>query len=329
MKNELKKDSVGVVLAFFNGRKFLDEQLKSIANQTFPLQELVIVEDACEESCHDLVEPYRGFFQKVQILRNERNLGYNESFSIGIKACSCDLVAISDQDDVWALDKVEHLVKDLQDADLIFGQSRLINSEGKELGKNLEYKHGIDPSIDTKQLNKNIRYNWRHFLSRNFVSGHACLIRRDFWLAAMPYPQELRDFMLYDQWIALMATFLGKGIIYCPEAITYHRIHEKNSVNGKEKQRKDPYIPHEERWVRSLSYLKSNYSHKTDDKKFRALNKFIFGETIFIRLGTFFYLIKYPIYFQELIGKKRKTSLYWKWFKYCINSISKKHPRTS
>lgn len=106
---------VSVVLATYNGEKYLAEQLASIATQTRAAAELVVTDDGSTDSTLGLV----GDFAKsapfpVRVLGGADHLGWADNFIRGLRSASGDAIALCDQDDVWRPDKLARQVAVLE-----------------------------------------------------------------------------------------------------------------------------------------------------------------------------------------------------------------------
>src|ERR687894_3003245 len=97
-----------VAMCTYNGARFVAEQLASVAAQTRPPDELVVCDDGSTDETCRLVEEFaaRAPFP-VRLFVNERNLGSTRNFGRAVALCEGDLVALSDQDDVWHPEKLE------------------------------------------------------------------------------------------------------------------------------------------------------------------------------------------------------------------------------
>lgn len=101
------KLSISVAMCTYNGSAFLQEQLDSIAAQTRLPDELVICDDGSSDSTVDIVERFaHGVSFRVQLFRNPQNLGSTRNFEQAMRLCTGDLIALSDQDDVWMPEKL-------------------------------------------------------------------------------------------------------------------------------------------------------------------------------------------------------------------------------
>ena len=148
---------ISLVMATYNGAKYLNEQLDSIKNQTLKLDEVIIVDDVSTDDTSYLVEKYISNHQLNWIfIKNEKNLGYKGNFKKGLAHASGDVIFLCDQDDIWHLDKVERMVEALKNHpeikalassfNFVDGQGKPFSIEQKKgyANQNLLHKDVID-----------------------------------------------------------------------------------------------------------------------------------------------------------------------------------------
>src|SRR5262249_43905388 len=110
------KPAISVALCTWNGSAFLQKQLESITAQSLPPHEVVIFDDCSSDDTVVLATQFaeRAPFP-VHVHVNPRNLGTRDNFAASIAACTGEIVALSDQDDVWLPHKLERLASALAD----------------------------------------------------------------------------------------------------------------------------------------------------------------------------------------------------------------------
>lgn len=99
-----------VVMATYNGEKFLNKQLDSIASQSVLPDELVIVDDGSKDSTRQLLSDFAEKFGhdiSIILVFREKNLGYINNFIDGIARTKNELIFLCDQDDLWHEDKIK------------------------------------------------------------------------------------------------------------------------------------------------------------------------------------------------------------------------------
>ncbi len=101
---------VSVVIATYNGSKYIEEQLDSIRNQTLSPDEVIICDDRSSDDTVAVVNKYikeHNLDGKWSISVNEKNLGYADNFDHVTMKAKGTLIFFSDQDDVWEKNKLE------------------------------------------------------------------------------------------------------------------------------------------------------------------------------------------------------------------------------
>ena len=209
---------VSVVLATYNGAEYLKEQLDSVLSQTLTPYEIVISDDNSSDNTRQIVSEYQKNNDNIKWFDN-KNHGVNGNFENGLKQSTGDYIAFCDQDDIWALDKLEVLVNGIGDKSLAYCRSELIDSDGHRLDKSIEEHFSITHfSSDLSPL---------YFLNFNCISGHAMLFTRELAEKSTPFSEHV----MYDQWIALVAAELN-GIGFIDHLGVHHRIHLNNTHNN-------------------------------------------------------------------------------------------------
>src|SRR5437763_7661561 len=112
------KPRLSVAMCTYNGAHFLQEQLRSIAAQSLPIQEIVICDDFSEDETCAVVESFcREHPGLVRLQRNATRLGVSQNFAQAISLCQGDIIFLSDQDDSWLPTKVERMTALFTDDD--------------------------------------------------------------------------------------------------------------------------------------------------------------------------------------------------------------------
>ena len=103
--------SLSVVMCTYNGAsRHLAEQLDSIFSQTLLPAELIVQDDGSTDNTMDLLHSYAAKTpegMEMRIFRNEKQMGINANFFSAMRRAKGDLIAVSDQDDIWMPTKLE------------------------------------------------------------------------------------------------------------------------------------------------------------------------------------------------------------------------------
>ena len=93
-------EKVDVLMATYNGEKYLKEQIDSILNQTYQNIHLIISDDCSTDETRKILKTYEGN-EKITIFYQENNQGYVKNFEFLLKQVSSELFMFADQDDFW------------------------------------------------------------------------------------------------------------------------------------------------------------------------------------------------------------------------------------
>ena len=106
---------ISVALCTYNGAKYIEEQIKSILNQTYVVNEIVIGDDKSTDNTLDIIKNLLiNSNIDLNIIENENNLGFKKNFYNTISRCKGDIIFFSDQDDVWDNNKVKKTIEIFQ-----------------------------------------------------------------------------------------------------------------------------------------------------------------------------------------------------------------------
>tara|TARA_B110000879_G_C11169762_1_gene512989 strand:+ start:811 stop:1782 length:972 start_codon:yes stop_codon:yes gene_type:complete len=203
---------ISIAMAVFNGSKYINLQIDSILTQTYSNIELVILDDCSVDNTIELIEPYL-YDSRVKLFKNDRNMGYKKNFEKAISLCSGEFIALSDQDDIWFNNKLDYLINNIGEYDLIHSDAHLIDSENMHI-------HSSYSKYSSKSLNstpKNIILN-------GFVTGCTCMFNSRICKDILPFPDG--DYV-HDRWISLISS-INKGITYANLPLISYRQHSDN-----------------------------------------------------------------------------------------------------
>jgi len=106
----MSKQFLSVAMCTYNGEQYLQEQLDSIIAQTRLPNEVVVCDDGSTDATLQILDEFQETAPfPVRIYRNGTRLGPTKNFEKAIKLCSGNVIALSDQDDVWMPHKLERL----------------------------------------------------------------------------------------------------------------------------------------------------------------------------------------------------------------------------
>ena len=108
-------EKINILMATYNGRRYLRDQIDSILNQTYSDFRLLISDDASTDSTVKILEEYEKKDSRVEIYCHEKNLGVVSNFEFLINKVRSEYFMFADQDDIWEPDKIEKSLKKLKE----------------------------------------------------------------------------------------------------------------------------------------------------------------------------------------------------------------------
>ena len=207
---------VSVLLPVYNGARHILEQLHSILNQSHRDLEILTVDDGSSDCSGQIISDLSTRDPRILNVAASGNRGQKRRLQDLLKLTTGDFVAFSDQDDIWHSEKIETLLANLGPHGLAFGRSEIIDSAGAPLGHNIFDAVGVTPRPEMRLRS----------LVQPLVSAHALLVRKN-----MISDTIFSRHIPFDWLLCLEASF-SSGVIYVPEAIVYHRVHENNQNNA-------------------------------------------------------------------------------------------------
>jgi glycosyltransferase involved in cell wall biosynthesis len=224
---------ISVALCTRNGAAFVREQVQSILAQSRPVDEIVLSDDA---STDDTVELVRravkvqiglGGDVELKVLRNKKALGVVRNFEQAVMATTGDLVALSDQDDVWHPDRMRTIVEVFAaepSLELVFSNARLVDGSGAPL------RHSLFSALSmTAREKRELRGRgaFAALLGRNLVTGATVVFRRGLLDLAIPFAPD----WVHDEWLAALAAATG-GIRMLEPLLIDYRQHGGNQIGA-------------------------------------------------------------------------------------------------
>ena len=254
----IENKKIDILMATYNGEKYLVEQLDSIINQTYHNWNLLIRDDNSTDKTLEIIQNYHKKDKRIKILKdNKGNLGIVRNFEELLKSSESEFIMFSDQDDIWVENKLDVYLKMIEK---IKNKGFMIHSDAILFDKN---KSNIlkDTFISKKAINKgleNVFFNY-------FVQGATILISKEIKNFILPFPKEV---YLHDRYIHLISELFFERI-FVNKALIYYRQHGDNQIGAKNTIREllsKRYFDERDRQLIKIIYNKYG-SLLTEDKK--------------------------------------------------------------
>jgi glycosyltransferase involved in cell wall biosynthesis len=222
---------LSVALCTYNGERFLPEQLASIREQSRLPDELVISDDASSDRSREIAQEFakRAPFP-VRVQANAANVGSTLNFAQAIAACTGEVIALADQDDIWFPHKLAILESTLAanpEAGFVFSDAEMVDEWLNPLGHSLWDVIRFSP---TEQKHFQEGNAFAGLLRRYRVTGATLVFRARFRELVLPIPPQ----WIHDAWIALMISSVASCALVQAPLIRY-RQHSRQQL-GEQKR---------------------------------------------------------------------------------------------
>ena len=254
-------EKIDILLATYNGSKYLHEQLDSILSQSYGNINVIIRDDGSSDNTVMIIKEYEQKDNRVKLLSdNLGNLGFVRNFEKLMKNSTSEYLMFSDQDDIWYNNKVETSYKRIKAIEEKNGKSCpiLVHTNSKIMNYETRTK-----SLFISDCAKNSSFENSFF--NFFVQGSTMLINGSLKREALPFSKEV---YLHDRYLHLIAEFIGIRAYIDVPTMDY-RQHSNNeigsSVNVIDKIKNKRYFNLKDREL--LIFLDNTYSAKLDEIK--------------------------------------------------------------
>lgn len=223
--------SLSVVLATYNGAKYLPAQLESLWKQTFYDFIVLVRDDGSSDTTRDILQAAAGKWgDRLQILSDsDQRLGPSRSFSRLMECTTTPYVAFCDQDDYWLPEKLERLVAAIRRIEGFDGATAALacsdvvvaDSNLQALQPSYFAKHNFSV-VDGRDLGLN------RLIFRNYAIGATTIVNRRLIRECGTIPDKA---VMHDWWLALLATCIGE-VAVINQPLMLYRQHGTNAVGS-------------------------------------------------------------------------------------------------
>lgn len=261
---------VEILMATYNGEKYLIEQIESIINQSYENWTLLIRDDISEDSTVSIIEEYEKKDSRIRLLRDEKgNLGFVKNFEELLVQSQEDFIMFCDQDDYWLENKLEIYINELNkllkeeiEEPLLLHSNSFICDDNLEIIK--------EKFIVSKEA---LRYKENNYFFSYTVQGSTVLLNRKLIDIGLPF---LESVTLHDRYFHLLAEFFGKRV-FIDKSLMKYRQHENNKIGARgnilEKILRKKYFDIEDRDL--IIEIKKKYIDILEKEKIEKINDYL------------------------------------------------------
>lgn len=231
---------VNIILASYNGEKYINEQIDSIVNSYFTNWKLFIFDDGSKDKTCQIAEDYvKKYPGKIHFIKNEKNKGVTLNFLDAINQIgkinnytenvidNKNYYMFCDQDDFWMPDKIDRTLNQMKKAENKYGAESVlaVYTDAIVVDAKLEQIH---PSFHKTSKLRTDQVDLAHILMENKMIGCTIMFNEPLKQKLSKLPKNVR---YHDWWIALIASAFGH-ISYLAEPTLLYRQHANNVVGN-------------------------------------------------------------------------------------------------
>ena len=233
---------IEILLATYNGERFLPEQIESITSQSFKDYYILASDDNSSDCTFEILRSYESVLgEKIKVVQSNTHSA-KENFYNLLDMADAEYIALCDQDDFWESDKLEKSLKAIQRLEKRYGKEMpiLVHSDLEIVDENLNSQNkkmseltGISEAI--KYAKKESKYlytistekSFSRYLVENNITGNTVIINK----ALLDIYKRPEVSFMHDWWLGLIAFTFGK-VGYLNECLVKYRQHESNELGA-------------------------------------------------------------------------------------------------
>lgn len=290
---------IDILMATYNGEKYIKEQIDSILNQTHQDFRLLISDDCSQDGTRQILKEYVEKDNRVVVFLQTKNLGVVKNFEYLMEKVENEYFMFSDQDDIWQNDKIKRSIEQIikTNSDLVYSDLEVVNQDLDVLYQSYWKLKGFDKKVK--------KYNdFKSLYLNNFVTGCTMLVKSKWLEKILPLPHKSK-YILHDYWTALVVSKFGK-MTYLDQPLVKYRQHFGNNIGSK--KRSDQ--------IKDFSQMRELFIDvKKDHFKTLIQNADVWEDEKLADLG------KQSLQYFEALKQVKKasfknSSLFWKLYKY-------------
>lgn len=218
---------IQILLAAFNGQKYISTQLDSILNQSHSNWELFVSDDGSSDDTVSIIQEFCNKDSRIRIINEElTKQGACQNFGSLLETSlndEWDFLMFADQDDYWHENKIELSLDAMLNA---------VDSDKLATLVYTDFEYAGDDLSPLKTETDYGTYNWKEaslprLLAQNNIYGCTMMANRLLAEKTKPIPFCAEN---HDYWIALVAASIGQ-IVHVKKRVMLYRQHS-NNVSG-------------------------------------------------------------------------------------------------
>jgi len=196
-----ERAQISVIMGIYNCEKTLQEAVESIQNQTYTNWELIMCDDGSSDNTYQLAVDLSVLDPRIKVIKNEKNVGLNETLNRCLALARGSYIARMDGDDICDPERFKAEIEVLDHEHEI----SIVSTDMKFFNEN-----GITGEISNPEYPDKM-----DFLRGRLFCHAPCMVRREAYITVGGYSVDSKLLRVedYHLWLKMYkAGFKGKNI---------------------------------------------------------------------------------------------------------------------
>ena len=216
-----------IVVATFNGEKYIEKQLISLVFQTRKADEIILSDDGSTDKTIEIVNKFVADYPNVRLVINRNKKGFSSNFINACDNSSGDIIFFCDQDDIWEPTKIYEMMQVFETKPFVAGllcKDVLIDGNDRKIKS---FSHSFLNHISCRRLS---RINLKKMVKKFCCSGLLFAVKRDSFLKCRNIIVD--NSISHDVPMGII-TSSANGYYFLNRNLVLHRIHTANTSQPK------------------------------------------------------------------------------------------------
>ena len=220
---------VDILMATYNGERYVAEQIESIQRQTYQDWRLLVSDDCSNDNTLGIVRSYLVSDPRIRIVsEGVHRGGARENFISLLLKSKSPYAMFCDQDDVWLPEKIEVSLSKLCSIEepqpgtpcLVFTDMEVVDANLNRISPSFEKDSNIDPT----------RTSFPQVLAQSLGAGCTMMFNHPL-VELMARNCDYNGMIMHDHWATIVSAAFGR-IGYVDRALSLYRQHGDNTIGA-------------------------------------------------------------------------------------------------
>lgn len=223
---------ITILMATYNGEKYIEEQLDSILCQSYCDYKLVVHDDGSNDKTVEIVKKYISLYpDKINLVEDGiKTGGPRNNFFHLMRLVDSPYIMFCDQDDIWLKDKIKNAINACMKMESKVGENipvlifsdLIVTDEKLNVISNSLFKMQKTESSMAENINQ--------LVYKNCITGCTMLFNKKALKVSLPTSCNA---IMHDWWVALNVLKNKGAVLFIDSKDIYYRQHGMNSVGAK------------------------------------------------------------------------------------------------